>query len=382
MMPVALSRSLWVLALSLLAGCQSEDAEWKKHFDDKALKPPSSAVEERIGNGPVEITLLLPRGSTGIYNEATRDVRDGAALAATELGDSLITIRVVDTSGGPVAAKAAAEAAAARKSGLLLSYANQDVTKAIASIPSEQRPPLINLASAVVADNVFNLAADEVEDVARTLLGTDAPARKSVVIIAPDDLAPEKQTRLTSLIKEGGGNVKAVVRYSETGTSAGSLGGADADVVGNATAILVLGDTASVGKVLTDVRRLNLKAPLLGTQAWPQTVFANPAAEGAIIAASDQEGAGLIADRYKRHKGRPLTINAAHAYDSVAIGSGLLRTGGVEALTASALTSKTGFRGVTGVFRFNQAGSVERTLGLYRVQGGKLVPFEAASPSF
>ncbi|MFN7025666.1 MAG: hypothetical protein ACK4QP_14350, partial [Pseudorhizobium sp.] len=91
-------RFLAALALCLAgAGCQSEGTEWKKHFNDSALKPPASAVEERFGKGPVEISLLVPRGATGVYDDATRDVRDGAALAAAELGDAFVTVRVVDS---------------------------------------------------------------------------------------------------------------------------------------------------------------------------------------------------------------------------------------------------------------------------------------------
>lgn len=383
MMPSAIFRILGALALCLsAAGCQSEGAEWSKHFKDVAPNPPSTAVEERIGDGPVEITLLLPRGSTGIYSDATRDVRDGAAFAAAELGTALIMVRVVDTSGGPARAKEAAEAAAARKSSLFLSYAGQAVTQAVAAIPSAQRPPIINLSQPVAAENVFNFAPDEVREAATAVQGADPAARKSLVVIAPDDFGADTQTRLTSLIKATGGQVQAVIHYPLTGKSPGKLSATDTESVKNAAAILILGGSASVQKVLTETRVLNPKAQILGTQSWPQSACSSTAASGAIIAAADQEGAALIADRYKRHKGRALTGNAARSYDSVAIGSGLVRAHGADALTPSALTNKTGFRGVTGVFRFSTTGSVEPMLGLYRVEGGKLVPLEKASPAF
>ena len=303
-------RFLAALALCLAgAGCQSEGTEWKKHFNDSALKPPASAVEERFGKGPVEVSLLVPRGATGVYDDATRDVRDGAALAAAELGDAFVTVRVVDSSGGPQAAKAAAEAAAARKAGLLLSYNGLETTSAIASIPAASRPPIINLSQSAAGENAFNFQTDEIAAAAKAAQGASPTARKSVVIIAPVNLSSEQEKRLTGLIQQGGGQTRAVLRYQETGSEAGNLTASKPDDVQGASALLILGNTAAVGKVLAHVKKLNATAQILGTETWPVAAFANPAANGAIIGASEQEGSALIADRFKRHKGRTLTPN-------------------------------------------------------------------------
>lgn len=364
-----------------VAGCQSEGSEWKKHFNDSDLKPPSSAVEESFGRGPVEITLLLPRGSTGVYDETTRDVRDGAALAVTELGDAYVTLRVVDTSGGPQAARLAAEAAAGRQSALLLSFSSPEATSAIASIPAAERPPLINLASAVAGESVFNFKSDDVEAAGKAVAAAGAPARKAMVVFIPSDFSPEQEKRLTAMIQQAGGRADAVIRYGTVSGEARKTVETQAELVKKASAVLVLGNTTAVNDVLTSVRKLTA-TQILGTEGWPRSAISNPAANGALIAASDQEGAALIADRYQRHKGRPLTPNAVRAYDSVAIGSGLVRTGGVEAVNAQALSSPTGFRGVGGVFRFTATGGTERQFGVHRIQSGKLLPLQEASASF
>nr|CAD6436766.1 ABC transporter substrate-binding protein [Rhizobium sp. Q54] len=366
----------------VVAGCQSEGSEWKKHFSDSALKPPSSAVEERFGRGPVEITLLLPRGSTGIYDEATRDVRDGAALAAAELGDAYVTVRVVDTSGGPQAAKTAAEAAAGRQSALFLSYASPEVTSAIASIPTAERPPIINLASSVAGQNVFNFKPDEVDAAAKAIAGAGGPAKRAVVAFIPSHFSSEQEKRLTAIIQQAGGHADAVIRYEPAGKEAEKTVQAQTEPLRKASAVLVLGSTSAVKDVLSTVKKINATAQLIGTEGWPRSAISNPAANGALIAASDQEGATLIADRYQRHKGRPLTPNASRAYDSVAIASGLVRAGGAEAIDAEALSSPTGFRGVGGVFRFTVNGTTERQFGVYRIESGKLVPLQEALASF
>lgn len=376
-------RTLSALALCLaVAGCQSEGSEWSKRFDDSGLKPPSSAVEERFGTGPVEITLLLPRGATGVYDDASRDVRDGAALAAAELGETYIHVRVVDTSGGPEAAKAAAEAAATRGSRLLLSYNTPDITQALAAIAAADRPPLITLSQAVTGEAVFSFTTGEMEAAAKAVQGVNPAMRKSIVVAAPASVSPAQEARLAGLIAQGGGRALPFLRFEETGPKAGTLTAAQSEPLKEATAVLILGHTAAVSKVVTDVRKINPGVQILGTEAWPQAAIANPAANGGVVAASDTQGSALIAERYERHKGRALSPNALRAYDSVAIGSGLVRAGGADALTASALKAPTGFQGVSGVFRFDAKGSLQRQLGLYRVEGGKLVQLQAANAQF
>lgn len=376
-------RALAIASVCLAAvGCQSEGSEWSKHFNDSALKPPSSAVEERFGNGPVEITLLLPRGSTGIYDEPTRDVRDGAALAAAELGDALVTVRVVDVSGGPQAAKDAAEAAAARNSSLLLSYAGPETTGAIASIPAADRPPIINLSSTVTGENLFNFNSDDVEAAATVVGGLASADKTSIVVLAPSDFSAEQEQRLTGKVQQAGGRASQILRYAADGKDIGDTVASRADLIKKAGAVLILGRTTAVNDVIAAVKKLNANAPILGTEGWPRSAILNPAANGALLAASEQEGASLIAERYQRHKGRGLTPNAARAYDSIAIGSGLVRAGGAEAIKASALSNPTGFRGVSGVFRFTADGRTQRQFGLYRIESAKLVPVQAASASF
>jgi ABC-type branched-subunit amino acid transport system substrate-binding protein len=96
----------------------------------------------------------------------------------------------------------------------------------------------------------------------------------------------------------------------------------------------------------------------------------------------EPEGASLIAERYQRHYKRPLSTDAAYGYDAIAIAAGIIRTKGATGLNAEALTSKVGFRGVTGLFRFAPSGHVERRLSLYAISGGKLNVLAQAPASF
>lgn len=94
---------------------------------------------------------------------------------------------------------------------------------------------------------------------------------------------------------------------------------------------------------------------LVGTSAWPSNAYADPAVAGAMVAMVEPDDTNLIADRYKRHHGRTLSSDAAYGYDAVAIAAGIIRVKGPAGLTAENLTMKTGFRGVTGLFRLTHA---------------------------
>jgi hypothetical protein len=103
---------------------------------------------------------------------------------------------------------------------------------------------------------------------------------------------------------------------------------------------------------------------------------------GTLIAMVEPEGATMIAERYQRHYKRALSTDAAYAYDAIAVASGIVRTKGPEGMNAQNLTSKVGFRGVTGLFRMTPAGTVERKMSLYSLNGGKLSLLGTTPASF
>ncbi len=111
-------------------------------------------------------------------------------------------------------------------------------------------------------------------------------------------------------------------------------------------------------------------------------LHADPAAANVILAAVDPDASLLIGERYRRFNKRSLTVYAAEGYDSIAVAAGIVRGKGAVALTPEALMTKTGFRGVTGLFRFTPSGMAERKIGLYKIEGGRLVAIEPKAVSF
>ncbi|RDJ14321.1 hypothetical protein [Rhizobium grahamii] len=374
-----------VVACSALSGCQSDVDGIAKNVKTNDIKPPSSEVDESFGETGAEITLLLPKGATGIYEGAARDVRDGAGLGVGELGGNQVFVKVVDVASGAPAAATAASAAKARGSVLLVSYASPAVTSAVASIPADQRPPLLNLGAPVppTSGNVYNFVSDEIDSAIEGVRAVAASGHKKVVVFAQSDFPAAGEERLASAIRAGGGTYLGLNRYDLTDAAAADAVKRSAANLQNADTVLVLGKTVITTTIAGAIKASGkTNVTFVGTNAWPPQAHSNPSVAGAVIAMVEPEGATMIAERYQRHYKRTLSTDAAYGYDAVAVASGIVRTKEPEGMNAQNLTSKVGFRGVTGLFRLMPSGTVERKMSLYSLSGGKLVLLGATPASF
>ncbi|CDM56828.1 MULTISPECIES: ABC transporter substrate-binding protein [Rhizobium] len=374
-----------VVACGLLAGCQSGVDGIAKNVKTNDIKAPSSEVEESFGETGAEITLLLPKGATGIYDGAARDVRDGAGLGVGELGGNQVFVKVVDVAFGAAAATTAVSAAKARGSVLLVSYASPAVTSAIAAVPADQRPPLLNLGVPVppTSGNVYNFVSDEIDSAIDGARAAFASGHKKVLVFAQSDFPAAGEERLASAIRAGGGTYLGLTRYDLTDAAASDAVKRAGAHLQNADTVLVLGKTVITTTIVGAVKASGkTNVTFVGTSAWPSQAYSNPSVTGTVIAMVEPEGATMIGERYQRHYKRTLSTDAAYGYDAVAVASGIVRTKGPEGMNAQNLTSNVGFRGVTGLFRLTPAGTVERKMSLYSLSGGKLTLLGATPASF
>ncbi|WP_168878863.1 hypothetical protein [Rhizobium sp. P28RR-XV] len=346
---------------------------------------PSTAIEESYGgdNG-TEITLLLRKGAAGLYEGPARDIRDGAVLGIGELGNNQVRLRVKNV--GPGLAGVAAQVAAAkgRNAALIVSYLPPAETASIAAIPSAQRPPLLNLASATVTTggDAFNLASDELDSAIEGLKAADPSGHKKVSALVPADFSQSDTTRLSNAIWNSGNTFMGLGRYGASDQPADILT-KNRPLIQSAEIVVILGNTTEVGMAAGAVRSAAIPGQaLVGTNGWPQSVYAVPAVAGAFVATDDAHSSGLIAERYQRHFNHPLTTYGAYGYDAMAIASGLIRSQGPQAITAANLRNKVGFRGTTGLFRFNSTGQVERRMVINTLADGKLKVSAQPSQSF
>jgi hypothetical protein len=362
-----------------MTSCETETIGMKM-ANDKALKPPPTVVEETFGQGQTEITLVLAKSQSGYYEGISKDIRDGAALAIRELDEAgSMKIKVVDVAAGASAVAGMLSSANSRGSGLLIASAPQATTAAIAAA-SDQRPPLVNLGTPVSGAKTFNFGFDEITSASRGARRVIAAGQKKLVVLAPVDLPASEEAALKSAIGQAGGSVTGVIRYDAGAAS--DLLARNKPALDAANAAVVLGDGALVGSVLKALRATSASLAVVGTSHWPTGVYTDPAAANAIIATADPDAMRAVGARYQAVYKRPFSVHAALGYDSIAMTTGIIRSAGASVITPESLTTKTGFRGVTGLFRLTPAGMIERRLGVYKVEGGHLVPLEAGAESF
>ncbi|MFS8113373.1 hypothetical protein QD460_16740 [Rhizobium jaguaris] len=368
-----------------LAGCQMDGSGLSSNSKNDDIKMPSTAIEESYGgDSGTEITLLLRKGAAGLYEGPARDVRDGAVLGVGELGNNQIRLRVKDV--GPGLAGIAAQVAAAkgRNAALIVSYLPPGETAAIAAISPAQRPPLLNLASptATSGGDVFNLASDEIDSATEGVKAAGPGGHKKVSALVPADFSQSDSTRLGNAIWNSGNTFMGLGRYN-TSDQAADILTKNQPLIRSAEIVVILGGTSEIGMVASAVRSAAVPGQaLVGTNNWPQSMYTMPTVTGAFIATDDTQSSGLIAERYQRHFNHPLTTSGAYGYDAMAIASGLIRSQGPQAMTAANLMNKVGFRGTTGLFRFNATGMVERKMVINTIDGGKLKVAAQPSQSF
>lgn len=359
-----------------LVSCQSDvDSLGGVKAKNDLKPPPSTSVTEAFGDKGAEITLMLAKAPVGYVMGDTRDVRDGAALAIGELGEDMVRARVADVSSGAAAGLKEVAAAKARGSIVLVSYAPGDVTTAIATMPADQRPLLINVGRSVNAPGgVFNLASDEVDSAIAGVRTAASSGSRKFVVFVPSDYPAGYEAGIQAAIKAAGGAVIASPRYLATGTGVSEAALSAQSALENADAVLVLGNTSTVAGLVSSIKASGAPAKItfIGTSGWPEEALSVAGASGVMIVSVDRENRTLIAERYNRRYGRPLSAAAAYGYDAVALASGIVRAKGPAGLTSELLTRKAGFTGITGLFRLTASGQVERKLTPYIVSNGKL----------
>lgn len=371
----------------LLAACQSGVDGLSEGVSKNDVKaPPSTAIEESFGEKGAEITLLLPKGGQGYYEGEARDVRDGAALGVAELGGDLVRVKVSDISGGSAAATKEIQAAKARGSILLVSYAPQDVTTAMAAIPADQRPVLVNVGrkAPVSGGKAYNFVTEELDSVVEGIKIAAVSGQKKFAVFVQQDYPTSFDTAVSSAVRSVGGTVTGVVRYNGSGSGVSDTVAKAQGLVQSSDTSLILGNTVAVLPLLSAIKASAGGRPMafVGASGWPEATYTSPAAAGVLIVSVDRENRALIAERYNRRFGRPLSLSAAYGYDIVALAAGIVRSKGATGLTPELLTRKAGFTGVTGLFRLTAVGNVERKLTPYSIGNGKLNPLADAAKAF
>jgi hypothetical protein len=378
-----LTGRLAALAVVLLvAACQSVDPEGALAIAPETAPP----ATETLGTGPVRVLVALPRGAAGNAGARAADAVAGARLAIADLGLDQLTLQVADTGGSSAAARALVEQAFAGNAALVIGPTDPESVAAIAAIPAARRPPVLSLAGeAPPASGVYAFGGDAIDSAVEGVRAAVDGGQSRLVVLVPEDFAQVALERFRAGAARAGARIVATVRYPLADAAVAGALRPHADAFRQATAAVIFGSgraPATVAQAIVSAGLGSTLAALIGNSAWPRALYGEAVLDGALVALTDQDSLKVIADRFQQASGRPLSLDAAYAYDAVALAAGLARSGGAKAFSTATLTQPTGFRGSAGMFRLHRDGSVERRHAVYRVERGDLVLVQPPGDGF
>lgn len=357
------------LALALLAACQSGSAP--EALDSAAHESHAAAdVSMSVGSGSAHVDLFIDRSMPGTAD----DYRDGAALAAKKLGAGKLALSVHDLRSGTGDLAGEVRKAAAGGSKFFIGPPSLSGAAAAAASGSA----VVLLASEPVAGGGA-IISDEVDGLIEVAAYAAGAGRKDIMAVASRHLSDVEAQRLRSGLKKAGANLLDIVTDPSSPAGKKSLA-----KLASVQAVLLIGEDAPkvIAPILRQGGALPADVPFLGTATWPASSYAEPALEGAMLALVDQTALKRISKPFQEAYGRPLSLDAAYAFDAVAVAAGIVQAKGDQALTADALHATSGFAGATGVFRFDAQGRVERRFAVYRLAHGKPSLLDAAPMGF
>ena len=355
-----------------LAGCQATSTEDVLNVAPQLPVP----VQETMGAGPVMVAMLLPRRAAEPAAGRARDFAEGARLAVGDLGAGLLRVTVYDTAGNAESAAAMAQQAVAGGARLIIISPDAESAAGIAAIKPSGRPPAIALSGERGSAGLFAFTSDSIDSAIDGARAAIAMKQSRILAVVPEGFSASDRERFSNGVARNGGKLVGTVAYPPVDAQIGPALKAEQARFQQANAVAIFGTGRAPAAVAQAIVAQGLGgsiATLVGNSGWPREIHAVPVLDGVLLALPDPEGPKAIAARYQAATGRPLSTDAALAYDAVAIAAGLVRHGGAAGLTTKALTANSGFRGVTGLFRFAKDGSVERRYGIHRIESGKPV---------
>lgn len=371
--------------------------------------PPTLTPPEPQEPPPIRVAVLLPlSGSSSAIGAA---MLNAAQMALFDIADERFVLHPKDTRGSPDGAVVAMETALQDGAEIILGPLFASSVRAVANLSRERGINVVAFSNdrSVAGGGIYLMGFMREQEVARVIgfARTQGIGRFAALLPeSPYGEAVEMALRIAA--QQTGGAVVRVERYPAGATDffepvqrLASYEGRRAELQAMRRELEARGDEIAVrtlrrlegldtiGELGYDAvviaeggSRLQAIAPLLpffdidpddvrflGTGLWDErNIGREPALVGGWFAGpSPVEGEGFRT-RYEALYGAPPPRIASIAYDATALAAVLARGREQPDYSAAALTAKSGFSGVDGIFRFNSSGIAERGLAVLEVR--------------
>lgn len=388
-------RSALTLPLAFaLAACSSTMSSLTGGNDQPQLTPAlNNQIEsqplQNIGAGNVRVGLILSLSGAGNAGIAAQSMRNAAELALSEFNNPNIQLIVKDDGGTAQGAQQAAQQAIAEGAEIVLGPLFSHAVAAAGQVTRTRSVPMIAFStdSNVAARGIYLLSFQPENDIDRVISFAAARGKRSITGFVPDNAYGNVvEAAIKQYASARGAKVNAVERYG-AGQNDTLSAARRAQAVFRQTDLIIIADGAEVTtrmlQALNSVGVNPKRMQFAGAGLWDdQNVFAIRELDGAWFAAPDDSGFRGFAQRYRARYGSDPARTASLAYDAVSLVAQLVKTQGPNRFTEEVLTSRSGFAGVDGVFRFRNDGTCERALSIMEIRGNAARVIQAAPKNF
>lgn len=339
---------------------------------------------------PVTVALLVP-GGTGNANLdwLARSLANAGRMAAGDAQGATIDLRIYQSGADPATAVARAQEAVAGGAKIIIGPLHAEAANAVghAVMPADVNVLAFSNNPEIAGGNVFILGNSFDNTAERLVRYGIREGKRRFVIVSESDLAGQIGARaIKAAIARNRATLVAEMPHqvSQAGIDAVVPGVAAAARGGQTDVVFLTANNDAVLPYISDaLLRAGVNpgvAQMMGLTRWDQPAerMALPGVQNGLFAVPDMARLAAFEARYRAAYGEAPHPLAGLAYDGVAAVAAGLRAGRSNAVNTAGLTQRSGFQGVTGVFRLNRDGTNSRALGVATIRGNQLVILDPA----
>jgi ABC-type branched-subunit amino acid transport system substrate-binding protein len=337
---------------------------------------------------PLRVGVILPFSSASPGTRALANAMLKAAeLALYDSGNRDMVLMTADDSSKPEEAAAAARRLLNQGAEVLIGPLFAASVTAVAPVARDRGVPVIAFSTdrTVAGSSVYLLSFQPENDVKRVVTYAIEQGHKNFAALIPSTgYGKVSEGAFREAVTSGGGTLGIVEHFSPSSgavmdqANAIAKSGADAVFVPQGGALL-----RSIAPTLAFNGADATKVKLLGTGLWDDLSITKEATlRDGWFAAPAPDADRKFVEKYRDAFGTAPPQLASLAYDAAALAA-LVGTGvPYHRFTKATLTDPNGFSGVSGIFRFDADGSIDRGLSVLAIRPGGFTVVSPAPETF
>ena len=341
---------------------------------------------------PVPVALLVPQSSEGTAQIAA-DLENAARLAAAQLDNLEIDLRVYDTAGDAEIAASVAQQAVDEGAKIIIGPLYAEAANAAGTAVADKGINVLSFSNntTIAGVNVFVLGKT-FENTARRIVSFAAKQGKKRALVIHSDRIDGQMGLNAFQDAASGSNLRIVSAQSfeltqESVVNTVPLIRASAEIEDVDTLLLTSSSAGALpllAQLLPEAGLDPANVQYAGLTRWdipPQTLELS-GLEGGWYAVPDLTRTENFATQFQEQYGNRPHQLASLAFDGIAAIGALAQAGFDNILTREVLTQPSGFQGVDGIFRLKDDGTNERGLAIATVQDKQVLIIDPAPRSF